>query len=158
MIRVTIVGAEGVIKHLGEVPPRVLGLVRQAVRAETYNVERTAKQKVSGAVLKTRSGTLRRKINSQFEDSGAGITGSVGLALVYAAIHEYGGTTRAHVIRARNKKALAFQIGGVGLVRKSVQHPGSKMPERSFLRSSLRENAARIRAAIDAAVARGIKG
>jgi phage gpG-like protein len=158
MIRVQIVGAEAVIKHLGEVPPRVLGLVRQAVMAETYNVERTAKQKVSGPVLKTKTGTLRRKINSQFTESGDSIVGSVGLALVYGAIHEYGGVTRAHVIQARNKKALAFQMGGVGLVRKSVQHPGSKMPERSFLRSSLRENEARIKAAIAAAVSRGVKG
>jgi len=158
MIRVQIVGAEAVIKHLGEVPPRVLGLVRQAVMAETHNVERTAKQKVSGPVLKNKTGTLRRKINSQFQDSGDSSIGSVGLSLVYGAIHEYGGVTRAHVIQARNKKALAFQMGGVGLVRKSVQHPGSKMPERSFLRSSLRENEARIKGAIAAAVAQGVKG
>jgi phage gpG-like protein len=121
-------------------------------------LERTAKQKVSGPVLKNKTGTLRRKINSQFQDSGDSIIGSVGLALVYGAIHEYGGVTRAHVIQARNKKALAFQASGQSIVRKSVQHPGSKMPERSFLRSSLRENEARIKAAIDAAVSRGVKG
>ena len=158
MITVEIVGTEAVIQRLKEVPPRVMGLVRQAVMAETYNLERAAKQKVSGPVLKNRSGTLRRKINSQFEDRGDRIIGRVGLSLIYAAIHEYGGVTRAHVIRPRNKKALAFQVGGQSLVRKSVQHPGSKMPERSYLRSSLRENKARILAAIDAAVARGVKG
>jgi phage gpG-like protein len=159
MIRVTIVGAEGVIKHLGEVPPRVLGLVRQAVEAEAINLVRDVKEnKLTGQALKTRTGTLRRSINYALSIADQGLTAVVGTNLVYAKIHEYGGVTRAHVIRARNKKALAFQIGGVGLVRKSVQHPGSKMPERSFLRSSLRENAARIRAAIDAAVARGIKG
>ncbi|MBM4301647.1 MAG: hypothetical protein FJ121_08970 [Deltaproteobacteria bacterium] len=158
MIRAVVTGQEQVIAHLGQVHPRVDGLVRQAVRAETYNVERTAKQKVSGVVLKNRSGTLRRKINSEFKDDGASIIGSVGLALAYGAIHEYGGVTRAHVIRPRNKKALAFQAGGQGLVRKSVQHPGSKMPERSFLRSSLRDNEARIKAAIAAAVLKGVKG
>jgi phage gpG-like protein len=158
MIRVQIIGAEAVIKHLGEVPPRVLGLVRQAVMAETYNVELTAEQKVSGPVLENQSGTLRRKINSKFQDSGDSIIGSVGLALVYGAIHEYGGVIRAHVIQARNKKALAFQAGGQMIVRRAVNHPGSKMPERSFLRSSLRENEARIRANIAAAVAQGVKG
>jgi phage gpG-like protein len=159
MIRVTIVGAEGVIKHLGEVPPRVLGLVRQAVEREAINLLRHVKeQKLTGQMLRTKTGTLRRSVNYALTIEDQGLTAVVGTNLVYAKIHEYGGVTRAHVIRARNKKALAFQIGGVGLVRKSVQHPGSKMPERSFLRSSLRENAARIRAAIDAAVARGIKG
>jgi phage gpG-like protein len=155
MIRAVVVGQEQVIAHLKEVHPRVDGLVRQAVKAETYNVLRAAKLKVSGPVLKTRTGTLRRKINAKFEESGAGITGSVGLALVYGAIHEYGGITKAHVIQARRKKALAFQVGGVGLVRKSVKHPGSKMPERSYLRSSLEENESRIKYAIAAAVAKG---
>ena len=158
MIRAVVVGQEQVIAHLKEVEPRVYGLVRQAVRAETLAVLRAAKLKVSGLVLKTRTGTLRRKINAKFEESGNSITGSVGLALAYGAIHEYGGVTRAHVIKPRRKKALAFQAGGVGLVRKSVQHPGSKMPERSYLRSSLKENEARIKAAIAAAVARGVKG
>ncbi len=157
MIRGMVVGQEAVIVNLGQVHPRTYGLVRQTVMAETVNVERTAKLKVSGPVLKNQSGTLRRKINSQFEESGTDITGSVGLALIYGAIHEYGGVTRAHVIRARKAKALAFQMGGQTIIRKSVQHPGSKMPERSYLRSSLRENKARIKGNIAAAVAQGVK-
>ncbi|MGA7887723.1 MAG: hypothetical protein WCA44_18460, partial [Acidobacteriaceae bacterium] len=75
----------------------------------------------------------------------------------YAAIHEYGGQTRAHVIEAKNAKALAFQVGGQTIIRRRVQHPGSKMPERSFLRSSLRDSRDRIVAAIQAAVTEGIK-
>lgn len=53
----------------------------------------------------------------------------VGSNKVYAAIHQFGGTTRAHVIRARRKRALAFG----GILRKSVNHPGSKIPARPFL-------------------------
>lgn len=160
MIRVTIVGAEEVITHLKEVPPRVLGLVRQAVLREIMDLTRYVKeQKLTGQVLKTgKTGHLRQSIAPALTMEDQGLTAQVGTNLVYARIHEYGGMTRAHVIQARNKKALAFQVGGQGLVRKSVQHPGSKMPERSFLRSSLRENEARIRAAIEAAVARGVKG
>jgi phage gpG-like protein len=146
---------------LHEVPPRVLGLVRQAVEREAINLTRYVKEnKLSGQVLRARppGGHLRRSVNYQVQETGDGIMGSVGTNVVYAAIHEYGGVTRAHVIQARNKKALAFQVGGVSLVRKSVQHPGSKMPERSFLRSSLRDNEARIKANLAAAVARGVKG
>lgn len=53
----------------------------------------------------------------------------VGTNLVYAAIHQFGGKTRPHVIRARNKKALHFN----GRFAKSVNHPGSDIPARPFL-------------------------
>lgn len=53
----------------------------------------------------------------------------VGSNKVYAAIHQFGGKTRPHVIRARRAKALAFG----GILRKSVNHPGSKIPARPFL-------------------------
>lgn len=56
-------------------------------------------------------------------------TATVGSNLVYAAIHQFGGTTKPHVIRPRNKKALKFN----GKIRRSVNHPGSKIPARPFL-------------------------
>jgi len=159
MIRATIVGAEQVVTHLNEVHPRVFGLVRQAVEAEAINLMRYVKEsKLTGQVLKTQTGTLRRSINYALTIADQGMTAVVGTNLVYAAIHEYGGVTRAHVITARNKKALAFQAGGQTIVRRSVQHPGSKMPERSFLRASLSDNEARIKAAIEGAVTQGVKG
>jgi hypothetical protein len=55
----------------------------------------------------------------------------------YGAIQEYGGTTRAHLIQAKNAKALAFTVGGGLRFARRVQHPGSRIPERSFLRSAL---------------------
>lgn len=53
----------------------------------------------------------------------------VGTNLVYAAIQHLGGQTKPHVIRAKRAKALAFG----GIFRKSVNHPGSKIPARPFL-------------------------
>lgn len=54
---------------------------------------------------------------------------TVGTNVKYAAIHQFGGQTRPHVILPRNKKALAFG----GRVVKKVNHPGSKIPARPFL-------------------------
>lgn len=54
----------------------------------------------------------------------------VGTNKQYAAIHQFGGKTKAHTIRAKFAKAL--RIPGVGF-RKSVQHPGSTIPARPFL-------------------------
>jgi phage gpG-like protein len=73
-----------------------------------------------------RGGALRRSIISNAFPDGSVILGS---NLVYAGIHQEGGTTKAHEIKARNKKALSFN----GIVRKSVKHPGSKIPARPFM-------------------------
>ena len=156
MIRAEIIGDEAVIASLGAIPDRVTGLVRAAVEAEAIALTAYVKeQKLSGQVLRNITGTLRRRTNYAMTGD---LSASVGTNLVYAAIHEYGGQTRAHIIEAKNAKALAFQMGGDTIIRKLVHHPGSRMPERSFLRSSLRESRDRILAAIQAAVAEGTKG
>lgn len=56
----------------------------------------------------------------------------VGSDTPYAAIHQLGGTTRAHVIEASRKKFLAFKMGGAQIYAKRVNHPGSKIPARPF--------------------------
>jgi phage virion morphogenesis protein len=61
----------------------------------------------------------------------------VGSNKSYAAIHQLGGQTKAHVIRPKNKKAL-FWAGAAHPV-KSVRHPGSKIPARPFLGMSERD-------------------
>ena len=57
----------------------------------------------------------------------------IGTNVVYAAIHQFGGQTPPRVIRPKHKKALAFTVGGQKIARKSVRHPGSKIPARPFL-------------------------
>lgn len=54
----------------------------------------------------------------------------VGTNVIYASIHNFGGQTKAHKIVAKNGKHLKFG----GTYRKSVNHPGSKIPQREFLR------------------------
>lgn len=71
------------------------------------------------------TGRLASSITQAF-DSG---TATVGTNLVYAAIHHFGGRTKAHLIRAKNARALNTPYGP----RKSVQHPGSVIPARPFL-------------------------
>ncbi|MCM8595367.1 phage virion morphogenesis protein, partial [Accumulibacter sp.] len=55
----------------------------------------------------------------------------VGTDVVYAAIHQFGGRTAPHVIKPRNKKALAWP--GIRHPVRSVNHPGSLIPARPFL-------------------------
>jgi len=159
MITAQIIGAEAVIAKLGAVPDRVVTLVRAAVEGQAIALTAYIKgSKLSGQMLRNISGHLRASIHYEIQEGGDRIAATVGTNVAYAAIHEYGGQTRAHVIEAKKAKALAFQMGGETIIRKLVHHPGSKMPERSFLRSSLRESRDRIIAAIERAVAQGIKG
>ena len=71
-------------------------------------------------------GTLRKTISFNAFPDGSVIIGS---NLVYSRIHQEGGQTKAHEIKARNEKALKF----LGIYRKSVKHPGSSIPARPYL-------------------------
>jgi phage virion morphogenesis protein len=70
---------------------------------------------------------LRDTINYRADDRSV----TIGSPKVYAAIHQFGGRTRAHVIKPRNKKALNWP-GGKHPVG-AVNHPGSNIPARPFL-------------------------
>lgn len=135
----------------------------KAITRATKATESRAKHFVEGPVLKRRSGTLIRSINSKIEEIPAGVRGVITAGARYARIHELGGTTRPHEIRPKNKKALHFWVGGGGaggfhgygmseVVTRVVHHPGSKIPARPYLRRALREMTPQIRAEIRQAV------
>lgn len=99
-----------------------------------------SKRRVGGMILQD-SGQLAASIEPGSDTSSAW----VGTNKVYAAIHQFGGQTRPHVILPRNKKALAFG----GRVVKKVNHPGSKIDPRPFL-SLTSEDDSRIEGKADA--------
>jgi phage gpG-like protein len=95
-------------------------------------------QKLSGEVLQTRSGALAASIISSIENDGSDLSISISSTGVpYAAIQEFGGKTAAHDIVAMKAKALAFSMGGDQIFAKSAHHPGSTIPARPYLGSSL---------------------
>jgi phage gpG-like protein len=111
---------------------------------------------LSGRVLKRQTGRLSQSQNIAMVDEPNRVETSVGFnrqTVPYGAIHEFGGTTKAHLIEAKNAKALRFVMNGELMFRRKVNHPGSKMPERSFLRSALKEIAPEAVAEITKAVA-----
>jgi phage gpG-like protein len=52
-----------------------------------------------------------------------------GTNLVYGAVHQEGGRTKAHEIRPVNAQALKFK----GRFAKKATHPGSEIPARPFM-------------------------
>ena len=85
----------------------------------------------SSTTLSRRSGDLANSITTSVRRSGGRMVAEIGnlkKPLPYARIHEYGGT-----IRPKKGTFLKFEIGGKTIFAKEV-----KIPERSYLRSSLK--------------------
>jgi phage gpG-like protein len=113
------------------------------------------KNKLSGGVLNTGSGTLRDSIAASVTLGADGVLASVGSEgdVKYAAIQEYGGKTSAHEILPVKGDVLAF-VGRNGQhFAHRIQHRGSVIPERSFLRSSIEDMKDDILAALASAAA-----
>jgi phage gpG-like protein len=118
--------------------PKWAGLHPKTVAGRAHDIN--SPSYLGGGRLLQRSGRLANSISA----SSDGHSAQVGTNVVYAAAHQFGVTTKAHVITAKYKKALAFAGIGVLLstgasskegktLRRSVNHPGSKIPARPFL-------------------------
>src|ERR1700722_13366696 len=95
--------------------------------------------KLSGAVLNTCPVSHRDSIAASVTADSEGVLASVGSdgEVKYAAIQEYGGKTSAHEILPAKGDVLAFVSGNAQHFARRVEHPGSVIPERSYLRSAL---------------------
>lgn len=116
-------------------------LKQQVFRALTL-LEAEILQNLRGrSGLKVRSGALLNSVGGSkkvTEESDGTVTGQIGSQGVpYARIHEFGGTTRPHVIEPRNKKALRFMGRGGETFAKIVNHPGSRIPARPYIAPAL---------------------
>jgi phage gpG-like protein len=103
-------------------------------------LEGRVQDNLDGAVLARRSGRLAAAQTTRVAADGDAVSVSVGFdpgQVPYGAIQEFGGTTRAHLIAAKSAFALAFTVGDRLVFAKRVNHPGSRIPQRSFLRSAL---------------------
>jgi len=89
--------------------------------------EPSARAREAGGKTLQDKGHLRDSYTYQVDLASESV--EVGSNMIYAAIHHFGGKTKPHVIKPKNKKALAF--GGV--VVKQVNHPGSNIPSRAAL-------------------------
>lgn len=141
IVNVSIEGDKALIARFKEMP----AAVNQALYVKAFTLALKLEayiktNKLNGQVLNRITGALSRSIHNVVDRSVNSVIGRVFSSgdVKYAAIHEYGGTTAPHIIEPKKASVLAFTGGGGGMVfARRVNHPGSKMPERSFMRSSL---------------------
>ncbi len=136
-IRVDSAEAQAFLKNL---EPRILNAARIGLTDFMNRVANRVRLKLSGQVLRVRTGRLRQSIHvPPVQKMPWGFLGTIGTNVKYAGIHEYGGTIVLPPIYPVKKQALHFFIGGKEIFAKSVRAHAIRMPERSYLRSSLIE-------------------
>ena len=154
MFSLEVDGLETLDVRLADLPPAVLAALQtKAVALAAALTTHVVKDKLSGQVLAVKSGRLRASISSEVDIDGDAVRSRVFVSpgVKYAAIQEFGGRTAAHDIVPDKARALAFLIGGRRVFARLVHHPGSTLPARSYLRSSLADMAGEIATALKAA-------
>jgi phage gpG-like protein len=113
--------------------------------------------KLSGEVLKVRSGALKSSIDVQIDKSAAGVTATVFSDLDYAAAQEYGFSGTVNV---RASLRLIKQAFGRPIATKAVSVRAHSrqmnLPARSFLQSALDNMAPNISADVEDALREAI--
>ncbi len=161
MLSVTLEGAEALGARLDGLPAAGLAAIAAKSAELAQRLLERVERKLSGEVLRTRSGALAASIGvggPTIDDARLVTTLYSEGELKYAAIQEYGGVTSPHDILPSRAKALAFLADGQQVFARHVHHPGSRLPERSYLRSTLTEMAADIEAGMKAAVIEAMRG
>lgn len=140
--------------------------VSQSIKELTYELQEYIQaNKVSGQVLNVKTGALRSHIYTRIDESSGITTGTVFIStnqVPYAGEHEYGGTIRhpggtAYLISSAGSRFIPNADPLADSLPRTSAHD-IPMPERSYMRSGLKDFKDRILEALRAAVQRGIGG
>ncbi len=129
--------AKALKRAAAKIRPTLTGGMKEIMNA----IWRRATRKVSGDVLRVRSGNLRRSIGPpHVKATTTGVEGTLGARAIYARIHEEGGTIPAHTVRPRFGNVLRW-IGPDGrpVFAKSANIPAIRMPKRAFMAPAVQE-------------------
>lgn len=160
IFNVTIAGDTALLAKFDRMQSAVMLALKMKITKLTLQLENRVKtQKLSGQVLNRVSGRLMASIGREVVSQPDKVYGRVFSSgdVKYAAIHEFGGQTAPHLILPKKASVLKFDKGGQTVFARKVNHPGSKMPERSFLRSSLRDMSEQISREMKEAVVKAMK-
>ena len=158
MITAYLIGDELALERLRALPEAVNSRLLRLITQLGIELQRVVQQdKLSGQVLRSRSGSLKSSIDVKVDQSGGAITASVFSESRYAGAQEYGfaGTVRVRASLRRIREAFGRPIAEKTI---SVRAYDRRMdlPERSFLRSALDDMTPAIRNEVEAALAQAV--
>lgn len=163
-----LVGLTQLQVRLETVPKSVWGQIVAAMNAIVVTLQAGVLDRMA-ALFKDGGGKMRDSLATSVYADDDRVTGNVmAFGLPYLAIQEFGGVTRPHDIFPVNAQVLAFMMPGAMQFKGSaesetvfarvVHHPGSVMPERSYMRSALAMERADIVASLTDAATQGVAG
>jgi hypothetical protein len=158
VITAYLVGDEQLLERLRGISDAVNSGLARCITQLGIDLQRNVQQdKLSGQVLKSRTGTLKSSIDRRVDQNARGATTDIFTALRYGAAQEYGftGTVSVGASLRRIREAFGRPIAEKTI---SVRAYDRRMalPERSFLRSALDDMTPAIREAVDAALAEAV--
>jgi phage gpG-like protein len=142
---------ERAVLMLRQITPRVgAALARRMQEVVILMRDRIVALKLSGQVLRNRTGTLRRSITTKVTRQPDVITGIVGVGSKawYGKLHEYGGTFAVPAHERVSSKGKAY----------TVRAHSVHFKQRSFMRSTLRESQGKIRDTLALALKEAVNG
>lgn len=154
---VRVIGDAEVIRYMARIPGDARSEITDSVGRLALRLQRNIQQgKLTGQVLKVRTGRLRRSIAQAVIDQSGSITGVVSTNVEYARAHEYGFTgqvtVKAHLRTIR--EAFGKSLKAPKQITVRAHSASVRVPERSFMRTALTEMRPQIVAEMDAAVRR----
>ena len=155
MITAYLVGDEQLLERLRGLPDAINSELLRGITQLGIELQRAVQQdKLSGQVLRSRTGSLKSSIDLRVDQSGGAIAASVFTDSRYAGVQEYGfaGTVSVRASLRRIREAFGRPIAEKTI---SVRAYDRRMdlPERSFLRSALEDMMPAIREGVEAALA-----
>jgi HK97 gp10 family phage protein len=161
MIQGWLVGDAELVARMSAMPGKVnQGLVRAVTMLSLKLAQKVMADKLSGQVLKVRTGTLLRSITSRVDAGDTNVSGIVGTNVAYAHRHEYGfqGTEQVKEHLRTITQAFGHEIKA-GSATFTVHAHSRKVnyPEHSFLRSALSEMEGEIKTTLEQSVRDAIK-
>jgi hypothetical protein len=155
VISACLVGDEQTLERLRALPEAVNSRLLAAITRLGIELQADVQQdKLSGQVLRSRTGSLRSSIDFRVDQSGSTFTASVFTDRRYAGAQEYGfvGLVSVRASLRRIREAFGRPIAEKTISIRAYDRR-MDLPERSFLRSALEDMTPIIRDGVEAALA-----
>nr|DAS21207.1 MAG TPA: virion morphogenesis protein [Caudoviricetes sp.] len=121
---------------------KVQSAIVQSVGRSALRLQREVMQnRLSGQVLNVRTGNLRRSIHQRVTNTGSAVIGEVNTNVRYGKAHEYGfaGAVNVKASLRQVRQAFGRPLKSPRYVQVRAHSRNVRLPERSFLRSALRD-------------------
>jgi phage gpG-like protein len=154
VISAYLAGGERVLARLRDLPVAINSGLLNVVTKLGIDLQRSVQQdELSGQMLAARSGSLKSSIELRVDQSATAVTAAVFTANPYARAHEFGfaGTVGVRAGLRRITQAFGRPISEK-MINVGAHSRRMDLPERSFLRSALKDMAPAIRDEVDASL------